>query len=133
MTHALRITFLSLLFLLPGCGVFGPIEATPGAAAKTELPEVGRNAQLAINEANVTLATAAVVIRGNIADRVWTKEQSQYYLDKVREYRRQTDAAQKMVDTGDYITGGNMAGSVRSLIVILHREVAAQARKEGAK
>jgi len=133
MIHTLRIVFLSLLFLLPGCGSLGTVQPTPGAAAATALPEAGKQAQLAINEANVTLTTAAVVIRGNIKDQIWTKEQAQSYLDKVKLYRKDVDRAQEAVDAGNFITANGQANAVRSLIVILHREVAAQARKEGAK
>ena len=73
------------------------------------------------------------MIRGNIKDQIWTKEQAQSYLDKVKLYRKDVDRAQEAVDAGNFITANGQANAVRSLIVILHREVAAQARKEGAK
>jgi len=118
---------------LSGCGVFGPIQEMPGAEAKTELPEIGKQAQLVLNEANGTLAASAVVIRLNMKDKIWTKSQSQYYIDKVRIYRKQTSEAQDMIDLGNYVAGQSQAHTVRTLIALLHREVAAQARKEGAK
>jgi len=137
MMKALRLltllALLPMLFLMQGCGVFGPVQPTPGAAAATALPEAGKQAQLAINEANVTIAAAAAVIRGNITDQIWTKAQAQGYLDKVKSYRKDVDRAQEALDAGSFVTAQGQANAVRSLIVILHREVAAQARKEGAK
>ena len=128
----MRILLIILAFaaLLGGCALFGPVEPVPSGTVSSALPPGAQQAQLAINEANLALTAAANVIAGNVKDRIWTKQQAQGYLDKVKDYVRQVDRAQELVRLGDFVQGKTQAEAVRSLIVILHREIAAQARKE---
>jgi soluble cytochrome b562 len=107
------VRVLFLLLLLVGC--VNPV-AVPSSP------------QEAINEANITLAAAASVIGQNVKDKVFTKEEGQRYLDKVRELAKKVDDAQRLVDAG-LPDAAKQADLVKSLIVALHREVAARARR----
>ena len=122
-----------VLAVLPACAFVGPVEPVAPIAVPTTLPAAGKQAQNAINEANIDLTAAASVINANIKDAIWTKAQAQAYLDKVRDYSKRVDRAQEAVRLGDFGSAKGQVEAVRSLILILHREVAAQARKEGAK
>jgi soluble cytochrome b562 len=98
--------------------------------APTTLPAAGVAAQASINEANLALTAAANVIAQNVKDRIWTKAQAQGYLDKVRTYANQVDRAQQLVRLGDFAGGKTQAEAVKALIIVLHREAAAAARKD---
>lgn len=124
------IAVIALASLMGGCALFGPVEPVSRGTVSSTLPPAGQQAQLAINEANLTLAAAANVIAGNLKDRIWTKQQAQGYLDKVKDYARQVDRAQELVRLGEFAQGKTQAEAVRALIIVLHREIAAQARKE---
>ena len=121
--------FLAAL-TLPGCTLFGPVEPLSKGTVSQTHPPAGQQAQLAVNEANLALTAAANVIQGNLKDRIWTKQQAQGYLDKVKDYAQQVDRAQELVRLGQFDLGKTQAEVTRSLIIILHREIAAQARKE---
>jgi hypothetical protein len=124
-------TFLFIMGLaLGGCSVFGTVEPLGKGTVSTSLPPAGQQAQLAVNEANLGLTAAANVIASNVKDGIWTKQQAQGYLNKVRDYSRQVDRAQDLIRLGDFAKGKTEAEAVRALIVLLHREIAAQARKE---
>ena len=124
-------TFLFIAGLaLGGCSLFGPVEQISSKTVSQSLPPAGQQAQLAVNEANLALTAAANVIVGNLKDRIWTKQQAQAYLDKVKDYAHQVDRAQELVRLGDFAMGQTQAEATRALIVLLHREIAAQARKE---
>ena len=118
-----------LLALLPACTV----QPVSQMSVPTTLPEAGKQAQVAVNEANLALTAAANVIAGNVKGAIWTKAQAQGYLDKVKEYAKRVDRAQELVRLGQFDLGKTQADSVQALILILHREVAAQARKEGVR
>lgn len=110
---ALLLFALVLLYTL-GC-------ANPVVAPKTP--------QEAINEANVTLTATANVIAQNVKDGIYTKDEGNRYLGKVRELADKVDAAQKLVNAG-LPDAAKQAEIVRSLILALHREVAARARQK---
>lgn len=115
---------------LGGCSLFGPVTPVSTGTVSQTLPPAGQQAQLAINEANLALTAAANVISANVKDRIWTKNQAQDYLNKVRDYAKQVDRAQELVRFGDFAQGKTQAEAVKALIVILHREIAAKARQE---
>ena len=119
----MRAVLLSLSLFLASCGVFGPVEpiSKPSSPAET--------AQLAVNEANLSLAAAANVVSSNVKDRIWTKEQAQGYLNKIRDYAKDVDRAQDLVRAGQFELGKSQAELTKSLIIILHREIAAKARQ----
>jgi soluble cytochrome b562 len=105
--------YLLLVLLLAGC--VNPVVAPSSP-------------QQAINEANITLTAAANVIAQNVNDKVFTREEGQKYIDKVRELAGKVDQAQKLVDAG-LPDAAKQAEIVRTLIIALHREVAQRARK----
>lgn len=124
-----KLLLIAFLVFLPACSVIGPLQPAP-VGASASLPEAGRVAQAAVNEANIALTAAAHVIAANVKDGIWTKPQAQSYLDKVKEYAKRVDQAQDLVRLGSFASAQAQADTVRALIVVLHREVAAQARKE---
>lgn len=89
-------------------------------------PQV-KSPQDAINEANVTLTAVANVIAQNVKDGIFTKDEAQKYLDQVKDLARKVDTAQALIRAGDP-KGAEQAELLRTLIVALHREVAARAR-----
>ena len=119
----MRAVLLSLSLFLASCGVFGPVEpiSKPSSPAET--------AQLAVNEANLSLTAAANVVAGNLKDRVWTKAQAQGYLDKIKDLSHQVDRAQELIRLGDFTQGKTQAEVVKAALIILHREIAAKARE----
>lgn len=119
-----------VLALLPGCGVFGPVQPVTSMSVPTTLPEAGREAQNVINEATLAITAAANVVRLNVKDEIWTKAQAQGYLDKLAGYLKDIDRAQDALDLGNFTSAKAQADLLSSLILILHREAAAQARKE---
>ena len=120
----MRALVLTLLVTIGGCGIFGPTEPVGKASTPAE------QAQLAVNEANLSLTAAANVITQNLKDKVWTKQQAQGYLDKVRLYAKDVDKAQDLVRLGQFELGKSQAELTKSLIIILHREIAAKARAQ---
>lgn len=119
----MRVILLSLSLLLASCGLFGPVEPVGKAFTPAE------QAQLAVNEANLALTAAANVVAGNVKDRIWTKAQAQGYLNKIRDYARDVDRAQELIRLGSFELGKSQAELTKSLIIILHREIAAKARE----
>ena len=126
----MRTVLFIMGLALGGCSVFGTIEPLGSGTVSASLPPAGQQAQLAVNEANLGLTAAANVIAANVKDRIWTKAQAQGYLNKVRDYSVQVDRAQNLIRLGDFAKGKTEAEAVRSLIVLLHREIAEQARRE---
>ena len=125
----MRLLFAILLvFNLGACEILIPQKAD--IPVSQDLPAIGQTAQRTINEANVAIVAAYRVIGQNVKDGIWTKEQAQGYHNKVTDMRRRVDEAQRLVDLGEFGKGKTQAEAVQALIVILHREIAAQARKE---
>ena len=119
-----RLGSILLILGMFGCSVLGPVEPIGKAFTPAE------QAQLAVNEANLSLTAAANVITQNLKDKVWTKQQAQGYLDKVRLYAKDVDKAQDLVRLGQFELGKSQAELTKSLIIILHREIAAKARAQ---
>ena len=120
----IRSLFAALTLSLAGCGLLGISEPIGKASTPAE------QAQLAVNEANLSLTAAANVVAGNVKDRIWTKEQAQGYLNKIRDYARDVDRAQDLVRAGQFELGKSQAELTKSLIIILHREIAQKARAQ---
>jgi hypothetical protein len=85
--------------------------------------------QAVINETNVLLTASANVIAQNVKDGIYTKDEGNRYLGKVRELADKVDAAQKLVNSG-LPDAKQQAEIVRSLVLALHREVAQRARQQ---
>jgi soluble cytochrome b562 len=107
------VRYLLLVLLLAGC--VNPVKAPTSP-------------QEAINEANITIAAAATVVAQNVQDKIFTKEEGQRYVEKLQDLARKVDEAQKMVDSG-LPDAAKQAEIVRAVIVALHREIAARARR----
>lgn len=117
-----------------GCsGAGGFLRTAEPIAVPTSLPEAGKAAQQAINEANIALTAAYRVIGDNAEAGVWTKGQAQGYMDKVNGYSGQVDEAQAALDRGMWATAASQAALVNQLILALSKEVASQARKAGTQ
>lgn len=114
---------LCLTLFLASCGILGPIEPIGKASTPAE------QAQLAVNEANLSLTAAANVVTQNVKDRVWTKDQAQGHLNKIKELSHQVDRAQELIRLGDFAGGKTQAEIVKAGLVILHREIAQKARQ----
>ena len=119
----MRVILASLSLLMVSCSILGPVEPIGKASTPAE------QAQLAVNEANLSLAAAANVITQNVKDKVWTKQQAQSHLDKVKDLSHQVDRAQELIRFGDFTGGKTQAEIVKAGLVILHREIAAKARQ----
>ena len=117
-----------LAFSLVGCEVFIPRPAD--IPVSQDLPAIGQTAQRTINEANVAIVASYRVIGQNVKEAIWTKAQAQSYHNKVTDMRRRVDEAQRLVDLGEFGKGKTEAEAAQTLLLILHREIAAQARKE---
>lgn len=119
-------TALFAVLLLTSCAMF----TQPGTVPVSEkLSPAAQAAQTTINEANILLTAAANVIAQNVVDGISTKDEGQKQIDQVRTYAAQVDRAQKLLESGDIVSAKNQAELAQKLIVTLHREVAARARK----
>lgn len=107
---------------LPGCQM-QPLREKPTAEAAAV-----QNARTAIDEANAALTALNTVIAQNAVDGVWTKAQAQSYLDKSKGYGKQADQARALLRAGDPLKAENQAKLLRQAILVLHREIAQQAR-----
>lgn len=107
------------------------VSCTPLAPLKapTNLTEAQATAQGLINEANVLLTACANVIASGVKEGTMPKDQAQKHLDKVREFSAKVDEAQALLRSGNEAAAMDRAQLVRSLILELHRALAAQARK----
>lgn len=121
----MKVLLLLVMLALPGCAVL------PGTQPVTTRPAVTieDKALAAIADARASLIAAANVIGTNVADGIWTKEQGNSYLDRVEKYAGDLKDAQALVKKGNAIGAQQKTDAVRALILALHREVAAQARK----
>ena len=93
------------------------------------LPQAAQTAQKAINEANVALAAAANVLTQQVTDGILTKQEAQAYLDRLKGYAKQVDGSKELLAKGLILDAKKEAELVAKLIIALHREVAARARK----
>ena len=125
----MRLFIAILLALnLSGCALFVP--QAGGIPVSQALPPLGQQAQNVINESNVAIVAAYKVITQNVKEGIWTKSQAQNYHNKVTDMSRRVDDAQRLVDLGEFGKGKTEAEAAQALLLILHREIAAQARKE---
>jgi hypothetical protein len=98
-------------------------------AVTTEAPAV-RAARVAIDEANASLTGLNNVIGQNIDAAVWSKAQAQAYLDESKAYGRRVDNARELLRGGLLADAKSQAEAVKYLILLMHKRVAAEARKE---
>ena len=91
--------------------------------------EVPKDAQGWINEGRVTLIATANLVADNVKGDIMTPAEGQNVLNKVREYSKTLDDAQKLFDTGFASEAVDKAKLVNSVITALHKEIAAKARE----
>lgn len=118
---------LAIPFALPSCGV-SPLStgATQGAS------ELQVKAQQVINEGYRLLASADKEIGQAAADRIWTPDESQKYLNQAILYRKKLDDAQKVLNGGSIEAALSQASVTQAVADALLQEVltrAAAARK----
>ena len=126
MKALLSVVVLSLGFVLSGCALVAPADLPVSQSLSAPAQAV----QKTINESNIAITAAANVVAQNTIDGIWTKQEGQAYIAKLKDYASKVDAAQKMLDSGDVLNAKNQAELLSRLIVALHREVAARARKQ---
>lgn len=122
---------LALSLSLTGCAMFSgmyepihKVEKVDSVKSATEL------AQSVIDEANAARYSINTTIKDRVANKVWTWEQGQKYLNQSMAYGLKIEAAQVLLDAGDVVGSENEAELVRALLVKLSAEVARQASKE---
>ena len=91
--------------------------------------EAPKDAQGWINEGRVTLIATANLVADNVKGDIMLPAEGQVVLNKVREYSKVLDDAQKLLDTGFASESIDKAKLVNSLITALHKEVAKKARE----
>lgn len=128
-TKVLLAVAVAMMALAAGsCGtIFTPTR--PIGVSETLPPQL-QTAQATINETNILLTATANVVAQNLKDGVYTKAEAQSYLDKVKSLASQVDTAQALIRVGD-MTAMDKTKLIQQAVVVLHREVAARARKGG--
>lgn len=127
----MRILLVVLAIALSGCGLMGP----GGLFPKNDIPvsqtlsPAAQTVQNALNEANVTLTAAANVVAQNVAEGIYTKPQGQSYVAKIKDFAKQVDAAQVLLQNGDILNADKQAQVLSKLIIALHKEVATRSRQ----
>lgn len=121
------LAVLPLVFVLSGCPAVtgGAVHSKPSTEST-----VVAGARTAVDEANAALTALNNVIGQNVVDGVWTKPQAQTYLDKSKAFGKQADDARALLRAGDPLKAENQAKLLRQAILVLHKEVAQQARSK---
>lgn len=114
-----------VLLSIPGCSVLTPPGSIP---VSQSLSPAAQQAQSLINEANVLLTAAANVIAQNVVDGIYTKDEGQAQLNKVKALAAQVDKAAALLMAGEVLSAKDQAELTRKLIIALHREVAERKR-----
>ena len=113
--------------ILAACGALTPPGSVP---VSPSAPAAVQAAQSTINEANVLITASATVIERNVAEGVMTGPEAQDAVARLRQYAGHMDEAQRLLERGDILAAKNRAEIANRLILQLHRELAARARKE---
>lgn len=125
------LAVLALVFALGGCVSTAPLQTPAVIENESPAAKALRLAHVAVNEANAALTALNNVIGSNAEAGVWTKAQAQGYLDQSKEYGKKVDGARAALRLGNLTEARSQAELVKSMILLLHRKVAEQARKEG--
>lgn len=115
----------SMIVLIPGCSVFTPAGTIP---VSESLSKPAQAAQTAINEGNVLLIAFNRTVGQQKTDGIITAAERDAYLDKSDKLGADLDKAQAALRAGDLVTAQDKAELTKTLILALHREVAAKAR-----
>ena len=134
---------VALLAALAGCGIFGdtkPITQGVPPACKTTDPQtkavtvnaICAAAFEAINQANVLAASIDRMVIGKLRAGIWTQAQAQPYYDQTGKLGEKLDEAMAIFGKGDYIGAQSRAATVKQLLLILEKQIAAQAARTEA-
>jgi soluble cytochrome b562 len=121
--------FAAVLFALalvaPGCSLFQPAPIP----VSEKLSPMAQDAQKSLNEANLALTAAANVIAQDVTEGIILKAEAQEYITEIKALAKRVSATQALLDAGDILTAKNQAAQLQQLVLVLHRRVAATARK----
>jgi len=118
---------LLIAVALAGCG--SGLFATAPIPVSEKLSPAAQKAQNVINEANVTLTSAANVIAMKKREGVSTRAQAQRDLDKVKGYAKDLDKAQELLDKGFVLDAETKAEALNKVLLALHKELASRKAK----
>lgn len=121
----MKALVLSLALLLPACSLMQPADVP----VNTTLPAAVQGVQKTITEANILITAAANVVSQNYKDGISTKEEAMAYALKLKGMADTLDSAQQALRLGDLTNAKNQAELIQKAITLLHKEVAAKARK----
>lgn len=121
----MKALVLSLALLLPACSLMQTAEVP----VNTTLPAAVQTVQKTITEANILITAAANVVAQNYKDGISTKEEAMAYALKLKDMADKLDSAQQALRLGDLTNAKNQAELIQKAITLLHKEVAAKARK----
>jgi len=128
-----RLLLWALALIVPiflgGCvmpGLFKPMEPI---AVPENLSETAKEAQKVINEANIALTAAYVLVWDKRDAGLISKAEALKNLDTLDGYGSKVDEAETLLSLGDGIGATNKAELVRDLIDILRRHVSEKARQ----
>jgi metal-dependent amidase/aminoacylase/carboxypeptidase family protein len=116
--------FLWLVLLLVGCVASEPIPVSEN------LSPAQQKAQNVINEANLTMTSAANVVAQKKAAGVTTRAQAQRDLDKVKGHARDIDKAQALLDAGFTLDAETLAAAMNKALLALHKEISERKAKQ---
>jgi|SoiMethySBSTD1v2_1073268.scaffolds.fasta_scaffold277873_4 hypothetical protein len=112
------------LALLGGCTILEPAQL-PGPAAVTPV----QKAQASINEANLLITAAAHTLEANRKDGIISEAEYWELGTQLVAYAKDVDHAQAALRGGEAGAEGQ-AEMLKVLIVQLHKQIAAKARKQ---
>lgn len=124
----LKAVLLALMVsVAAGCAT-GPFATAPIPVDKALSP-AAQKAQNVINEANVTLTAAALVIARNKKEGISTRAQAQADLNKVKKAGEDLDKVQILLDAGSVADAQARAEALNTLLLSLHKEVTSRKAK----
>lgn len=133
------LAIAALTLLCAGCGFLQSKLTTDEPLASKNLVICGNapvQLQATCNEAvkvieksDILLAAADDTIAQNVGAQVWTKAESQAYLDRSKDAGQKLDAAFATLTKGGYLDALSQANLTNALILKLQKDIAAKARK----
>jgi hypothetical protein len=120
--------FMALSLLTTSCGTIGVM--FPGTEVGTEAITPKQQAQDLIDEVNLDVAAAALVIQDNLKQGFVTPFLAQRQLNRVKDLTDKMNKAQEVLDLGFITDAKTKAEAVQSLLDVLRKELAEYAAKE---
>lgn len=117
------LAFLSAaIMVLSGCALMQSAQL-PAAPAFSPIEK----AQAAINEANLLITASARVVISNYEAKIMNEAEFDEYGTKLVDFAEKVDTAQAGIRNGE-LSAIHQADILKSLVIALHREIAAKAR-----